>query len=158
MTERSIHRHRRGQYLLAAVGALAALAAIVLLALGTTAFVRTTDQVEVNSQFRTDLQASRRVASIANASSELAQCDRNNRQDRLLARLLGFSAEQRVRRGDPLSVREQSFLAELMGSLEGVNCHTLPTVALTEDRYGPVHAPAIEQEHPPRYVPNEGGH
>ena len=159
MHHRSIHRHRAGQYALAVVGTLATLTAIILLALGTTAFVRTSEQVKLNSQFRTDLEASRREGSIANASSELAECGRNNKQDRLLARLLGFSATNRAQRGEPLSQAERVFLQDLMESLRPVDCHTLPTVALTEERYGPIPTPKpMSPERHYQVVPNEGGH
>lgn len=44
----SIHKHRAGQYALAVIGTLAAFAAIILLALGTAGFVRTTQLAETN--------------------------------------------------------------------------------------------------------------
>ncbi len=158
--ERSIHRHRMGQYFLAVVGTLATLCAIILLALGTTAFVRSSEQIKHNTEFRQNQVRVERLAIVTNAQSELTECRRNNKQDRLLARLLGFSVQNRQRRGDPLDRSERVFLASLLRSLRGVDCHTVPSVALAELRYGPIKTPTQEtrSRHEFRIAPNEGGH
>jgi hypothetical protein len=56
----TIHRHRIGQYVLAIVGTLAALAAMVLLALGTAGFVRTTQLAQETHKIVVDARAEQR--------------------------------------------------------------------------------------------------